>query len=226
MNNLFRKLSTFIRRKYRVLFRKHLSKKDIELLKNTNFVIITNNCWGGAVYRWLERPYNSPFIGIGIKGECYIKLLSNFDYYMNTPIQFTTKSKYPDRTINYPLGIIDDVEIHFTHYKTEEEAKKKWERRTARMLEEKNKDNYFFKICDSWDVDKKMMEKFHQLPFENKISFTQYDYSELQSENHYKISQRDKKMRDNFPNGVKLFKFTFLYTDIFYWLKNKKVKRH
>lgn len=226
MNNLFRKLIVFIRRKYRVIFKSYYSKKDIALLKDSNFVIITNNCWGGAVYQWLQRPYNSPFVGIGIKGECYIKLLSNFDYYMNTSIQFTTKSKYPDRTINYPLGIIDDVEIHFTHYKSEEEAKEKWERRTARMLEEKIKNNYFFKICDSWDVDKEMMKKFHQLPFKNKISFTQYDYSDLKLKNHYKINERNKKAKDNFPNGVKLFKLTFLYTDIFYWLKHKKIKQH
>ncbi len=204
-------------------FRKIINKKDIALLKNTNFVIISNNCWGGAVYQWLDRPFNSPFVGIGIKGSCYLKIVSNFDYYMSTPIQFSKKSKYPDREITYPLGIIDDVEIHFTHYKSEAEAKEKWERRAKRMLKETNKDNYFFKICDSWDVDKEMMEKFHQLPYKNKISYSIHDYKDLNLKNHYQINERDEKNKNSIPNGVKLFKLSFLYTDIAYWLKNKKL---
>jgi uncharacterized protein (DUF1919 family) len=220
MSDFFNEISVFTRRKYRSIFKNVINKKDISLLKDTNFVIVTNNCWGGAVYQWLERPYNSPFVGIGIKGACYLKLISKFDYYMNTPIQFSKKSKYPDREITYPLGIIDDVEIHFTHYKTEEEAKQKWERRTQRMLNEKNKDNYFFKICDSWDVDKAMMKKFHQLPFKNKISFSIYDYSDLNLKNHFRVNQRDKKNKNEIPNGMKLFKLTFLYLNIFQWIKN------
>ena len=225
MNHLFRKTTVFIRRKYRTTFQKTISKKDIELLKHTNFVIISNNCWGGSVYQWLKRPYNTPFVGVHIKGPCYIKLVSNFDYYMSLPIKFVKKTKYPDQDITYPIAVLNDIEIHFRHFKTEEEAKTKWERRTSRMLEEKNKDNYFFKICDAYAVNKEMMEKFHQLPFKNKISFTQYDYSDLQLDNHYKINERNKKSKDNFPSGVKLFKLTFLYTDIFYWLKNKKVEK-
>ena len=221
MNKFPKNISVFIRRKYRTVFRKILSKKDIDLLKDTDLVIISNNCWGGAVYQWLERPYNSPFIGLGIKGDCYLKIVSNFDYYMNLPLKFSTKSKYPDRKITYPLGVIDDVEIHFTHYKSEEEAQEKWDRRTSRILQENNKDNYYFKICDSWDVDKEMMRKFHELPHKNKISFSIHDYNELQLENHYKINERDKKNKNTIPNGVKLFKLSFLYTDVIYWLKNK-----
>jgi uncharacterized protein (DUF1919 family) len=224
VNTIFRKIKVFFKRKYREIFKKQLNKKDIELLKDTNFVIISNNCWGGSVYQWLERPYNTPFVGIHLKGPCYLKLVSNFDYYMGIPIKFIKKSKYPDQDVNYPIAVLDDVELHFRHFKTEEEAKSKWERRTARMLEETNKDNYFFKICDAYDVSKEMMKKFHELPLKNKISFTQYDYSDLKLKNHFKIFERNKKKKDNFPNGVKLFKLTFLYTDIFYWLKYQKEK--
>ncbi|WP_291969372.1 DUF1919 domain-containing protein [Lutibacter sp.] len=64
-NNIFRKIVVFIRRKYRVLFKKYYRKKDIELLKDKNFVIVCDNCWAGSVYQWIKRPYNSPFISIG-----------------------------------------------------------------------------------------------------------------------------------------------------------------
>ena len=76
-------MNTYFLRKIRVFQKKEIVKKEQELLKNKDFVIISDNCWGGAVYQWYDRPYNSPFVGLGIYGECYIKLLSNFDYYMN-----------------------------------------------------------------------------------------------------------------------------------------------
>lgn len=219
-NHLLRKPIVFIRRKYRVLLKSYLSKRDIELLKNNRFVIISNNCWGGAVYQWLQRPYNTPFVGLHFKGPCYMKIISNLDYYLSIPIQFTTKSNYPNQDITYPLGVLDDIEIHFRHFKSEEEAREKWTRRTARMLEEKNKDNYIFKICDSYNIDKEMMKTFHQLPFKNKISFSIYDYSDLKLTNHYQVKERDKKKKNTIPNGIKLFKLTFLYLDLFKWMKN------
>ena len=90
---MFRGLSVFIRRKFRAIFKKTLSKKDIALVENKNFVIVSDNCWGGSLYQWYNRPYNSPFVGLFIHGDCYIKLLSNFDYLM-------ILNKYSGRTLN------------------------------------------------------------------------------------------------------------------------------
>ena len=219
-NSIFRKLAVFIRRKYRVIFKKKFSKKDIELLKDKNFVIVCDNCWAGSVYQWLERPYNSPFISIGFYGDCYLKLLSNFDHYMSLPLNFVTESKYKHKDITYPLAKLGDIELHFTHYKTEEEAKTKWTRRTARMLEEKNKDNYIFKICDAWYASEQNFNDFKELPFKNKISFSIHDYKHLNLENHYQILEKDKKDKNRIANGVKLFKVTFVYMDLYKWIKN------
>jgi uncharacterized protein (DUF1919 family) len=223
-NNIFRQLYVFIRRKYRVLFKKKFSKRDIELLKDKNFVIVCDNCWAGSVYQWLERPYNSPFISIGFYGDCYLKLLSNFDYYMGLPLNFIKESKYNYREITYPLAKLGDLELHFTHYKTEEEAKTKWVRRTARMLEETNKDNYIFKICDAWYASEKNFEDFNNLPFKNKISFSINEYKHLNLNNHYHILEKDKKDKNRVPNGVKLFKIMFIYVDLYKWMKLKLSK--
>lgn len=219
-NNIFRKPIVFVRRKFRLLFRSYYSKKDIELLKNKNFVIVCDNCWAGSVYQWLDRPYNSPFISIGFYGDCYIKLLSNFDYYMSQPLNFVKESKYNYRKITYPLAKLDDVELHFTHYKTEEDAKTKWERRTARMLEETNKDNYIFKMCDAWYATERNFKDFKELPLKNKLSFSVKEYKQLKLENHYQVIEKDKKDKNRVPNGVKLFKITFIYLNLFKWKKN------
>ena len=218
-NNIFRQLSVFIRRKYRVLFKSYYSKKDIALLKGENFVIVCDNCWAGSVYQWLERPYNSPFISIGFYGDCYLKLLSNFHYYMNLPLKFIKESKYKNREITYPLAKLNDIELHFTHYKTEAEAKTKWERRTARMFEEKNMDKYIFMISDAWYASEQNFKDFNNLPYKNKISFSINKYEHLNLQNHYHILEKDKKDKDRVANGVKLFKIMFIYINFYKWMK-------
>lgn len=217
---MVRKGKVFIKRKVRHKLKNFLSKKDIASLKNKNFVIISNNCWGGSLYRWYKRPYNTPFVGLFLYGPCYIKMLSNFEYYLMKELKFVPTSKYPDRPKDYPVALLDDIEIHFTHYESEEEAKTKWKRRVSRMLLEKNFDKYFFKICDRERVSKEHLLAFHKLPFKNKISFAISDYSELKNENHIKVYESDKNNKKFVPNGKKLFKLTFLYFKLNKWLLN------
>lgn len=222
------KLNIFIRRKVRHTFRNWLSQSDRKEMGDKKFVIVSNNCWGGEVYQWYGRPYNTPFVGLFIYGPCYHKLLSNFDHYMSQKLEFIemSKSKYaetgpfpelkPGQV--YPVGKLDDIEIHFLHYESEEIASSKWERRTARMLKETDKDNYFFKTCDKWGNDE-YFEEFHGLPYKNKISFSIKNYDELKGANHIQIKQKDKN-GDYVVNGRKLFKLTFLYFNLLKWLKN------
>lgn len=215
---MIKKIIVFIRRKLRDSFKNYLSGSDIKDIGNKNFVIISNNCWGAEVYQWYKRAYNSPFIGLFIYGPCYLKLLSNFDYYMNQKLEFVNYSKYPNRAVTYPIGKLDDIEIHFSHYESEVIAKEKWERRTIRMLEEKDKDNYYFKICDREEVNDNLIEKFHKLPYKNKISYSLHNIKSLKNKHHIKINQKDKK-KETVVNGKKLYKLTFLYFDLHQWLK-------
>lgn len=217
---MLRKLSVFSQRKFRDIFKNLIKKNDVLLLKDKDFVIISDNCWGGSVYQWYKKTYNSPFVGLYIYGDCYLKLLSNLDYYIKQDIVFINKSKYPDVQLNYPLGKLGDIEIHFMHYKDEEEVLTKWKRRTKRMLEETNLDNYFFKIDDREGVTKEHLIAFHKLPFKNKISFSKISYQELENENQIKIQESDKKNKMWVPNGEKLFKITFIYFDLNKWLLN------
>ena len=218
---MFRSFTVFIRRKFRNLFKEILSKKDIGYLKDKNFVIISDNCWGGTLYEWYKREYNSPFVGLFIYAPCYIKLLSNLDHYLKQDLIFTEKSKYPKWANAYPLALLDDVEIHFKHYKTETEAKDKWDRRKARMLTESNLEHYFFQMSDYYLAEKEHFISFHNMPFKNKLSFSVKNFPELKDKNHFKIYESYKKDKNKVPNGKKLFKLTFLYFDINKWLLGK-----
>ncbi|MFI1770806.1 DUF1919 domain-containing protein [Thalassobellus citreus] len=217
---MIRQIEVFIKRKIRHAFRSIFCKKDIKLLRDKKFVIISNNCWGGALYQWYNRPYNSPFIGLFIYGPCYLRMLSNFEYYLKQELKFVPVSKYPDRIKNYPVALLDDIEIHFTHFDNEQEANDKWNRRRTRMLAEKNLDNYFFKICDRERVTIDCIQAFHKLPFKNKISFALDSNPELEKENHIKVFESHKNNKKFVPNGKKMFKITFIYFNLNKWLAN------
>lgn len=57
---------------------------------NTPFTIISNNCWGGHVYRYFNMPYDSPTIGLFFESTDYIKFISNLKHYINQELRFIT----------------------------------------------------------------------------------------------------------------------------------------
>ncbi|NER13528.1 DUF1919 domain-containing protein [Leptobacterium flavescens] len=215
-----RKTAVYIKRKARQVFKPYLNNKDIIALEGKEFIIVSDNCWGGKVYQWFKRPYNSPFVGLFIHGPCYIKLLSNFEFYIRQELKFSDTTGYKGVEVNYPIGILHDIEIHFKHYSSEEEALMKWNRRVKRMLENDNPDDYFFKICDERRATPEIFQEFHSLPFKNKVSFSVQCHDSLRHKNHIVIKESSKNLGQHVPNGVKLFKLTFLYFDVPKWLKS------
>ncbi len=221
---MLRSLEVYFRRKLRKHF-KFFKEEDRAALRNKDFVIISNNCWGGQVYQWYGLPYTTPFVGLFIYGPCYIKLLKNFDHYMAQELKFGEVSKYKDRAKTYPLGLLDDVEIHFQHYATEEEALEKWERRTARMLRNTNKNNYFFMIADRERAEKEIILEFHTLPYKNKISLAAFRLESISNREQIVVYERPKSKKFETPNGKKMFNLSFLYFDLLQWLNTGQIYR-
>ena len=161
-------------------------------LKNHNFTIISNDCWGGGVYEDLHLPYTTPTVAVGFYGTCYLEFLENFNEVLNGDLFFVTESKYPeinDRRIKnqnfYPIGLIGTIELHFEHNKTKEEALEKWNRRKARI----NFDNIFIKYSDRNNCTLDLMKRFDKLPFKNKVLFSSKKIKGIKSVvflNHYK----------------------------------------
>ena len=52
-------------------------------LKNKNFSIISNNCFGGIIYRNNHLLYNSPTCGLFFMAPEYIKFIYNIRKYIN-----------------------------------------------------------------------------------------------------------------------------------------------
>ena len=196
-------------------------KTDRRIYKNKDFVIISNNCWGAEVYNRLGVKYNTPFVGLFIYGPDYIKLLENFDNYINYELSFIPQSKWNKSTISYPIGLLNDIEVHFMHYKDENEALSKWNRRLERMKKVTNKNNYFFKICDRDLTDINIIRRFHKLPFKNKISF---GIKNFDTKNHFQLIENENNQ--SVPDGVSLYRHSYKYIDILKWVNSGIIEQN
>ena len=143
-------------------------------LNNTDFSIICNNCWGGFVYRRYGLGYLTPTVGTYFFAEDFIRLCRDVRRYMEAPLTFIsyTESKHKEALIQKGqqqvlIGKLDDIEVIFLHYHTEQEAREKWERRAGRI----NYDNLIFKFSKMNGCTNDELKAFDALPHDKKICF-------------------------------------------------------
>lgn len=182
------------------------------LIKNKDYCIISNDCWGAELYRWMGLEYNSPFVGLMLMAPCYLKFLKDPKKYISAQLEFIPKSRYEelnnlrDKDGYYPIGELLDIEIHFLHYNTENEAIEKWNRRKLRI----DWDNLFIKFTLDKDYAEEVhLNEFEKLPYQRKVCFSKYDH--LNSE----ICVKVKGFTDN---GKILFKQCMREFDIVKWI--------
>ena len=212
---LKRKLNKFrkqLKEKLEKLFyeiKRFFVKKSI---KNKDFSIISNNCWAGRVYQYLDMPYLSPTAGLYFFAPDYIKFVSDLRRYLDTPLRFINpeESKYYDEIkkrnqTDKPIGILDDVEIVFLHYKTKEEAEEKWNRRKERV----NFDNIILKFSRMDLCTENEIEAFDKLTFKNKFVLNNRLPLKHKSEVYWNEEWKEEGIyRDTtpFPGNLKLKK--------------------
>lgn len=205
-----KKLSVRIKEKIGDFFyelRRFFVKRSV---KSRDFTVISNNCWAGKVYQYLDMPYLSPTAGLYFFAPDYIKFVSDLYRYLNTSLRFIKpeESKYYEEIkrrnqTDKPIGILDDVEIVFLHYKTKEEAEEKWNRRKERV----NYDNIILKFSRMNLCTEKEIEEFDRLPFENKFVLNNRLPLKYKSEVYWKEKWSDEGIsRDTvpFPGNLKL----------------------
>lgn len=204
------------KKKLKDKWRKTLFINDRKRLENTDFTIISNNCWGGNVSRDLDVKHHSPFVGLFIYSPDYLKICKDLDYYMKQELQFIETSKYDSvnkqrESMSYPLALLGDVELNFQHYDSEKEADLKWNRRKERI----NWENIFFKFEESFGATPDLLSEFDRLPHKNKIIFTEEKYPNLTNAVHfttYDLANRNKHYHR--------------YFDIVEWLNTGKIVRY
>ena len=160
-------------------------------LKNKNFSIIANNCGGGYVVDYFGLPYNSPTEGLLIELNEYVKFCLNLKHYLSCELFFIKSEESIHKDLygslekfgSYPIAKCDDIEIHFLHYPSIEDAKSKWIRRSKRI----NYDNCLILLFETEYVSLDDLKKYDQqlgsLPhiifaYKQQVSGENFVYSE------------------------------------------------
>ena len=177
-------------------------KNEAEVIAKSSlkrdWTIVSDNCYGVAYMKALNKPYESPFFSMFIYAPDYITLLENFDEYMkikpvaqepvNDTDKFGGKSKYRRVISKYPVlllkGSKGDVELHFAHEKqSSEKAIQKWTSRSSRMNMDKK--DMFVKMDDRDRFSVELGKRF--------LALKQFPHKRLFVSQKYKDSLGTKK---------------------------------
>lgn len=191
--------------------------------KNIEFTIISNNCWAGHVYRYYGLPYSTPTIGLFFFSEDYIKFVYDLKKYLSLDFRFITYKeskyrieleKYGGECLECPIGILGDIEVIFLHYKTQDEALEKWNRRKSRI----NWENIYYKMSEMNLCSYEYLAAFNNLPTSKKVVFTTRNY-QLQSQVIFGESFMKKSISDDTTNFRK-------YIDLTAFISGKPFKKY
>ena len=193
--NPFQKLKSAVNKCQRFFINRSLRRK----LTNQGMTVISANCVGAFILHDLHQPFNSPFVNLYLSPQDFLRYLQNMDFYLTQPLTFVKTEK------SYPVGKLADLEIHFMHYHSDQEANEKWQLRTSRM----NFDNLFIMMTDRDGVTEKDIQLFDQLPFKNKVIFTHKPYPAFKSTYYIKGFEKQNQVGDIFKfsgwNGKKYY---------------------
>lgn len=141
-------------------------------LKNKDICLISSNCNGAAILHDMKLQFNSPFVNLWIKPKDFIKMVSSLEEYLDYDLEFTTESG-----IDYPIGVLKDIKIYFQHYKSEEEAHKKWDERKRRV----NYENIYILFSDRDGCTEEDLNDFDNLAWERKTVFVNRPHKTVKS---------------------------------------------
>lgn len=123
-----------------------------------NISFISQNCIGGVIYHDMGQKFLSPTINLYFLANDFIKFVQNLEYYLN--IELVMKENTEVVT-----GVLDDIELYFLHYHTNEEAYEKWNERKSRI----NFDKIFVIQTDRDGFDEKAFEEFKKIKYHKAL---------------------------------------------------------
>jgi uncharacterized protein (DUF1919 family) len=193
-------------------------------LQHREFTVLSNDCWGQALYEGYGLPCQTPFAGAGMYADCFLRFLGDIEGYLSSPLRFIPETRYAalGRLRNqratqngpWPIALLGgDVEVHFPHSETEEEA---------RGVCDAGRESLNLKrIAVKFTADKdgatqEHIERFAALPFERKLLISRQSLPgiecALQTPNYV-------------TNGAVMFRRSVKYFDCTHWLNTGEIRR-
>lgn len=183
------------------------------LLQQTDFAIVSDNCWGYSLYKTIGRPYNTPFVGLYLQPAHYLRAISNLDDFLIQEItQINTRTI---NNLNFPVAATSNgIEINFMHYPNFDHAKELWCRRSDRLLEHRHRGlPTRFKLCDREGASAEQLNRFRKMT--NGVAFSK---AEPQADSQW-IQISESK------DGVALYRDRYRYFDFIKFIKTGEISR-
>lgn len=139
-------------------------------LHNTNITFLCPNCIGGILFHDLGLKFMSPTVNLMMTQPDFVKFVLNINDYLKQEFQFYNHPEY-----NCPCAYLGDISVHFTHYKSNEEALTKWKDRVTRI----QKENMFVFLEERDSLTKEEMVRLKNLKVKGLVVFTANDYEDL-----------------------------------------------
>jgi uncharacterized protein (DUF1919 family) len=196
---------------------------EVSQLRNARFSIITNNCWGYEIYNQLGRAYNTPFVGLFLHSECFVKMLrADFPHRLGEIVQ-CEQSTHVREALHYPVGRLPSgAEVHFLHEKSWTEANEKWKRRSQRLLDEIQKGcPLFFKLCDRQGPSDELFKDFRALGFQNYVTISA---APSDGDGHIVASLIEAKTQ-SLLDGLSLYRRRYEYMNFAGWLRTGRLEK-
>ena len=190
-------------------------------LEHEDFTVLSDDCWGQALYDELGLPCLTPMIGAGMHPDCFLRFLGNVEGYLKSPLRFVSNTKHPSlrrlRTQRavWPVGVIgDDVEIHFLHYRREDESRRMWESSCEKL----NLNRLVVKFStDKNGATQDHINRFAALPFERKLILSPREHPNIPCAVY----------TPNWVlNGAVMFRRSIKHFDCTHWLNTGEVLRN
>ena len=145
-------------------------KKMRSLIRNTEASFLCPNCIGGILFHDLGMRFYSPTVNLMMFQDHFIRFVLNRESYLRETLQF-----YEDENYSCPCAHLGDVNIYFTHYKTQEEARNKWIDRSMRI-----DDNNLFIFAEERDgVGEHQIRELGKVSARGVLVFTAHQYPDI-----------------------------------------------
>lgn len=144
-------------------------------LVNRDFSFLVPNCLGGILLHDLGLRFLSPTVNLMMRQDDFLSFVLHMDTYLDEKLSFLEHpaGECPLAVLS-PAGL-PQITIHFTHYKTEEDAAQKWNERKQRI----NRENLFVLIEERDGIGRKELEAFGSLKARGIVAFTCNEYPDL-----------------------------------------------
>lgn len=181
-------------------------------LRERDVTILSDDCWGGKLYKELGLPCRSPLVSLGVHVAEYLDLL--FHIKERGALEVTGCATHPQ---GYPLLRTPYAWLYGFHYRSHEEFLQSYERRRKRMVWDK----LFIKIDLGKDECRpEHIARWNELRLPNSIAL----YPDEPEFRAFKI-HHGVAMPDWQKDGSRQFAFSCRRFDVFHWLNTGTIER-